>query len=249
MRGYAETTWAVNRWPTSYNDQDTTGLQCKKMQPASPSAVTDARGTPIDRPTDPNQCPLAFHAMGVDILGPFPQASGQRKFLLVAINYSKWVEAKPLAMITEAKVKDFVWQSIICRFGLPRVLITNNGCQFSSSKFVNFSQSLHVSHHFTSIGHPQANREAKVTYHTLLQELKVRSDQAKRSWVDELHSMLWAYRTTQRVSTGETPFNHFFETEAIIPIEIGLPSLWVENYNDQDNARILRANLDLLEEV
>ena len=64
----------------------------------------------------------------MDILGPFPMVSGQRKFLLVAIDYfTKWVEAEPLAKITEVKVQDFVWKSIVCRFGLPRTLITDNG--------------------------------------------------------------------------------------------------------------------------
>ena len=64
----------------------------------------------------------------MDILGPFPVASGQRKFLLVAIDYfPKWVEAELLEKITKTKMQDFVWKSIVCRFGLPRTLITDNG--------------------------------------------------------------------------------------------------------------------------
>ena len=52
-------------------------------------------------------CP--FDQWGMDIVGPFPMATGQRKFLLVAVDYfSKWVEAEPLAKITEQMVKKFI---------------------------------------------------------------------------------------------------------------------------------------------
>ena len=82
-------------------------------------------------------------------------ASGQRKFLLVAIDYfTKWVEAELLAKITEAKVQDFVWKSIVCRFGLPRTLITDNGRQFAGARFVEFCEDLNISHNFTSVAHP-----------------------------------------------------------------------------------------------
>ncbi|KAL0386639.1 UNVERIFIED_CONTAM: hypothetical protein Slati_4588900 [Sesamum latifolium] len=46
--------------------------------------------------------------MGIDIVGPFPLAAGQRKFLLVAVDYfTKWVEAEPLARITEGEAKRY----------------------------------------------------------------------------------------------------------------------------------------------
>ena len=55
----------------------------------------------------------------------------------MAIDYFiKWIKAEPLAKIMETKVTDFVWKFIICRFDLPWVLIIDNGCQFSDSKFV-----------------------------------------------------------------------------------------------------------------
>ena len=118
-------------------------------------------------------------------------ASGQRKFLLVAIDYfTKWVEAEPLAKITEAKVQDFVWKSIVCRFGLPRTLITDNGRQFAGAKFVEFCEDLNISHNFTSVAHPQANGEAEVTNRTLLQGIKTRLEKAKVTWADELYHVL-----------------------------------------------------------
>nr|GEX18629.1 reverse transcriptase domain-containing protein [Tanacetum cinerariifolium] len=58
---------------------------------------------------------------GRDILGPLPEGPGKIKFIIVAIDYfTKWMEAKPLAKITGKKVKKFIWENIVCRFGLPR---------------------------------------------------------------------------------------------------------------------------------
>lgn len=50
------------------------------------------------------------------------------KFLLITIDYfTKWVEAKALATITEAKIQNFIWKNIVCRFRIPRMIILDNG--------------------------------------------------------------------------------------------------------------------------
>ncbi|XP_073305778.1 uncharacterized protein [Primulina huaijiensis] len=78
-------------------------------------------------------CP--FDQWGMDIVGPFPIARAQKKFLLVAVDYfSKWVEAEPLSKITKEEVMKFLWKSIVCRFGIPRRLISDNGRQFQGKK-------------------------------------------------------------------------------------------------------------------
>ena len=64
----------------------------------------------------------------IDIMGPLPQGKKQVKFMVVAIDYfMKWVEAEALATITEAKIQNFVWKNIICRFKIPRTIILDNG--------------------------------------------------------------------------------------------------------------------------
>jgi hypothetical protein len=53
---------------------------------------------------------------------------GGNKFTAVAIKYfTRWIEAKPLATITSEIVKKFFWLNIICRFGVPKTLIVDNG--------------------------------------------------------------------------------------------------------------------------
>ena len=111
----------------------------------------------------------------MDIFGSFFIAFGQQKFLLVAVDYFiKWVKVESLSKIIEVKVQDFVWKSIICRFSLPRTLITDNGRQFVGVKFAEFCEDLNISYHFTSIAHPRANGEAEVTNRILLQGIKAR---------------------------------------------------------------------------
>ena len=61
-------------------------------------------------------------------MGHLPQGKRQVRFLLITIDYfMKWVKAKALITITKAKVQNFVWKNIVCRFGIPRKIISNNG--------------------------------------------------------------------------------------------------------------------------
>jgi len=72
--------------------------------------------------------PLPFATWGMGILGPFPKAIGQRKYLFVIVDYfTKWIEAKAAASITTAEVCKFIWKNIITRFGVPRTMIFDNG--------------------------------------------------------------------------------------------------------------------------
>ncbi|XP_039140528.1 uncharacterized protein LOC120277749 [Dioscorea cayenensis subsp. rotundata] len=152
--------------------------------------------------------PTPFAKWGLDLLGPFPQATGGRKFLMVATDYFiKWVEAEPLATITSKKIESMVWKDIIYRFGLPRILIADRGKQFDCDSYKDFCERLHIQLSFASVAYPQANGQAERSNQTILEGLKMRLDKAKGVWAEELPSILWAYRTTSKVSTGETPFN------------------------------------------
>ena len=120
-----------------------------------------------------------FSPWGIDIVGPLPQGKRQVKFLLVDIDYfTKWVEAKALPAIMEEKIQNFVWRNIVCRFGIPITIISNNGCQFDNQDFKNFCSKLRIKNQFSSPGHPQANRQTEVMNRTLLKILKVRLESA-----------------------------------------------------------------------
>jgi len=71
---------------------------------------------------------VAFRKIGNRHPWPFLPSKGQVKFLIVVVDYfTKWIEAKPLATITAQQVQQFVWKDIICRYGIPHTVITDNG--------------------------------------------------------------------------------------------------------------------------
>ncbi|KAL0405534.1 UNVERIFIED_CONTAM: hypothetical protein Slati_3867300 [Sesamum latifolium] len=115
--------------------------------------------TSVSRTPHYKCCPPDPSCSGDDIVDPFfSLAAGQRKFLLVAIIYfTKWVEAEPLTRITEGEVMKFIWKNIVCRFGIPREIISDNGRQFQGRRIQKWCQGLHIRQRFTTVAHPQAN--------------------------------------------------------------------------------------------
>ena len=83
----------------------------------------------------------------------------------------------------------------------------------------------------------------------MLKIIKTWLEGANGVWPDELSSVLWAYRTTVRTPTGETPFKLAYGSETIIPTEVHMANHRVMTYQDKDNEEQLRLNLDLINEV
>ena len=193
--------------------------------------------------------PWPFQLWGLDILGPLPIGKGQCKFIIVAVDYfTKWAEAEPLATIIEQKIRSFVWRSIIYKFGILRALVFDNGKQFDNPKYKDFCAEFRIKNYYSYPAHPQSNGQAEVTIRTLKEALKTKLEDLKGKWAEYLPEVLWAYRTTRKSATQETPFALAFSTEAVAPVEIGLKSLRIELASLEQNEEALRLNLDLLDE-
>ena len=162
--------------------------------------------------------------------------------------FTKWAEAEPLATITEQKIHNFVWRAIICRFGIPRALVSNNGKQFDNAKFRDFCAELGIKNYYSSPAHLQSNGQAEVTIRTLKASLKTKLEDLKGKWVEYLPEVLWAYMTMQKSATRETPFALAFGTEAVTPVEVVLNSSRIKLATVEHNDEALRLNLDLLDE-
>ena len=126
-------------WLTMHQDANSLVKRCDKCQ-----RFGNVPHIPAE-PLTPIVSPWPFAQWGLDLIGPMPQGKGQVKYAVVAVDYfTKWVEAEPLATITAAKIEDFVWTHICCRFGIPYAIITDNGRQFDSELFRQFCTRLKI---------------------------------------------------------------------------------------------------------
>ena len=96
-----------------------------------------------------------FTQWRLDIMGLFLTVVRQLKFLVVGIDYfTKWVKAEALATITEKNVRSFVWWNIICKYSIPRVLVSDNKKQFDNNAFKYFCSQLGIKNHYSSPTYP-----------------------------------------------------------------------------------------------
>ena len=231
-------------WPEMMADAKNYVKKCDRCQKHAPVVKQ-----PPEMLTSINS-PIPFAIWGMDLLGPFPMATAQRKYLIVAIDYfTKWIEAKPLAKITTKQVAQFLWENVMCRYGIPRILVTDNGTQFNNEEFRKYCAESEIELRFTSVAHPQANGQAEIANRIILDGLKKRIEKTRNGWVDEILPILWAYRTTSRLTTGATPFMLVYGTEGVVPVEISHGSPRITAYEPEQNEEGQRLALDLIDKV
>ena len=167
----------------------------------------------------------------------------------MATNYfTKWAKSKALANIRDVNVKKFVWRNIVTRFGVLESLVSDNGLQFDSKAFRKFCSDLNIKNKYSTPIYSQSNGQAKAINKAIVNGLKKRLEGIKGMWVEEFSNVLWAYRTTPKRSTGETPFSLMYRGEAIISAEVSLCSARVSGFVPVENEELMVKQLDSLKE-
>jgi transposase InsO family protein len=94
--------------------------------------------------------------------------------LLVAIDkFSKWVEVRPITNLRAEHAVTF-FTDIICRFGVPNSINTDNGSEFTGRKFLEFCDKHHIRVDWAAVAHPQTNGQVERANGMILQGLKPR---------------------------------------------------------------------------
>ncbi|XP_057770917.1 uncharacterized protein LOC130990706 [Salvia miltiorrhiza] len=104
-----------------------------------------------------------------------------------------------------------------------------------------------ITQRFVSVAHPQANGQVELANRTICEGIKKRLNQSRGKWVEELDTVLWAYRTSPKTATDEAPFTLVYGSNAVIPAEARLESYRIIAYDTEHNADLRRTELDLVE--
>ena len=162
-------------WPNMQKEAQEYVRKCDQCQRFAPN-IHQSGGI-----LNPLSSPWPFAQWGLDIIGPFPKALGNKKYLLVSTDYfTKWVEAEHLANIRDVDVKRFIWKNIVTQFGTLRTLVSNNGLQFDSKAFRQYYSDLGIKNRYSTPAYPQGNGQVEVVNKVIVNGLKKRLDDAKR---------------------------------------------------------------------
>ena len=161
-----------------------------------------------------------FAVYEIDIIGEIrPKASNGHRYIIVAIDYfSKWVKVESYVTIGSKQIARFIEKNIICRYGLPHHIVSDNGVQFKAETTALLKE-YKIKHHRSSAYRPQPNSVMEAANKNVKRILSKMLENY-RDWSEYLQFALRGYRTTARTSTSATPFSLVYGCEAVLPIEV-----------------------------
>uniref|UniRef100_A0A2N9I011 Integrase catalytic domain-containing protein n=1 Tax=Fagus sylvatica TaxID=28930 RepID=A0A2N9I011_FAGSY len=186
--------------------------------------------------------PWPFSAWGMDVIGAItPKASNGHEFILVAIDYfTKWVEACSFKNVTQVAVTRFVKNNIICRYGMPEMLITDNASNLNNRMMDQLCQQFKIQHHNSAPYRPKMNGAVEAANKNVKKILSKMTETYK-DWHEHLPYALCAYRTSVRTSVGATPYSLVYGMEAVLPVEVEIPSLRILSQTQLEEAEWAQA--------
>ena len=119
---------------------------------------------------------------------------------------------------------NFIREHIITRFRIPRRLISDNGIPFINKDMKNLTEAYYIKHGRSTPYYPQGNGQAEATNRVMLNILKKMKHEYGGKWSDHLADVLWACRSSIKTATTFSPFSLIYETGAISPMELVVPT-------------------------
>ncbi|PKI42146.1 hypothetical protein CRG98_037462 [Punica granatum] len=172
--------------------------------------------------------PWPFSMWCIDVIGPIsPKASNGHLFILVAIDYfTKWIEAVTLASVTAKAMTQFFKRDIIVRYGVPAIIITYNAKNLNNKVINELCTQFEIQHRNSSPYHLQMNGAVEAANKNI-EKIIEKWTVIYMDWHETLPFALLAYWTSIRTSTGATPYSLVYGMEAVLPVNVEIPSMRV----------------------
>ncbi|GBM79542.1 Retrovirus-related Pol polyprotein from transposon 412 [Araneus ventricosus] len=165
--------------------------------------------------------------MALDILGPLPVTTKGNRYVLVLMDYfTKWPEAIPIPDQEASTVAEELVRAWISRYGVPKILHSDQGTNFNSALFTELCKLLGILKARTTALHPEYDGMVERFNRTILNHLSLFVSKNQTDWDTHLPLFLLAYRSADHEATGCTPADMLFGRTLRLPCDIlfGRPS-------------------------
>jgi predicted aspartyl protease len=195
-----------------------TDQTAKQVCDNCPTCQSASQGGIIPREIRPIPVYGALERWHLDLIGPFPTSSSGNKYIVVAVDsVTKWPEAAAITHKTADQIKVWFWEAIICRYGTPQEVITDNGAEFKGG-FAALLQKCDVTHHLTSPHHPQANGLVERMNQTVKNSLKRDANSAGNNWDRKLSLILLGIRAAHQATIKMPPCEALYGHRIRLPV-------------------------------
>lgn len=190
-------------WRGLKRDVRTWCLQCDACQRAKPG------------PHRPKYCgdfkPVSqrFEVVHVDLVGKLPSSQGKNYLLTIMDRFSRFPAAIPLHDITATGVVNAFVSGWISTFGPPKTIVSDNGTQFTSSRWKDMLRKYDIKHNYTSTYSPQGNGLLERWHRRLKEALRAKACN-NSNWVADLPETLLALRNDYSEELGCSPAEILF---------------------------------------
>lgn len=206
-------------WPKMYRDVEdhVTGcLECHKAKRSYGNATPPLHPIPVP--------PHSFYRIHLDIVGPLPPSTEKnyRYILVIVDSFSNWCESFPMQSQDATEVAKILFQEVICRYGAPRIIVTDRGSNFLSKLVSAVCERFQITRHHTSSFHPQSNSVVERVNGFLGQALRTLCMDNQSNWAELIPAIMLSFRNAVSSSTGFTPYQVLFGRHMNLPIDTTL---------------------------
>ena len=187
-----------------------------------------------------------FSRVIVDCVGPLPKAkSGHQYILTIMCSSTRYVEAVPLRSIKAKPVSEALI-SFFTRFGLPKIVQSDQGTNFTSKTFRDQLSALGIEIVTSSAYHPQSQGALERFHQTLKTMIRAYCVEHDKDWNEGLPLLLFAIREVPNESLGFSPFELVFGRSARGPLAL-VKEKWLRD--DQPTESVLNYVVKLKERL
>ena len=167
---------------------------------------------------------LPMERMAIDIMGPLPETIREMKYIVVVVDYfTKWAEAIAIKNQEAATVARALVETVVCRFGAPSALHSDQGRNFQSRLFRKVTDLLEMSQTRTCAFNPKSDGLVERCNRTIEALLSAVVADDHSDWDDKLPYVMSAYRSSVHSTTGVTPNMMMLGRETAAPLSLLYP--------------------------